>query len=107
MASAVVFQRSWGFAPLHPRLYAIATLRGLKTKTLYQLVQSFLEYIISQIRAFAYGVAGFAVPAGLLNFASSTGALSFISVYLRVETKPGSTDETFTVNGTFTPSTSR
>jgi hypothetical protein len=37
----IVLQRSWGFAPLHPRLYAIAALRGLKT--LHQLVQWILK----------------------------------------------------------------
>src|SRR6185295_13781231 len=31
--SALVFQPSWGSAPLHPRLYAIATLRGLIQNT--------------------------------------------------------------------------
>ncbi len=32
---------SWGSAPLHPRLYAIATLRGLKASFRY-FVQRFL-----------------------------------------------------------------
>src|SRR5258708_36802341 len=35
---------SWGSASLHPRLYAIAPLRGLATN-LHQLVQSFLQSV--------------------------------------------------------------
>jgi len=38
--SALIFQRSWGSAPLHPRLYAIATLRGLSTKTPADLIRA-------------------------------------------------------------------
>src|SRR5713101_87732 len=52
------------------------------------------------------GVA-FAGAAGILNLESSTGAFILISEYLRVETRPGSTEDIFTVNGSFTPSTSR
>jgi len=53
-----------------------------------------------------YGL-GFAA-AGFLNFESSTGTLSLISVNVRVDTGlPASTEDTLTVKGSFTPSTSR
>jgi len=32
--SPFVLQRSWGSAPLHPRLYALAALRGLNANSL-------------------------------------------------------------------------
>ena len=38
--SYFVVQRSWGSAPLHPRLYAIAALRGLSTKPFTNLIKS-------------------------------------------------------------------
>ena len=56
---------------------------------------------------FSQGASGFAGAGGILNFESSTGTFSLISEYLRVETRPGSTEDTLTVNGSFTPSTSR
>jgi hypothetical protein len=34
---------SWGSAPLHPRLYAIAALRGLSTKDLYHWIRASLS----------------------------------------------------------------
>ena len=36
---------SWGSASLHPRLYAIASLRGLRQTTKVELNQSFLQFV--------------------------------------------------------------
>jgi len=33
--SLFLHRRSWGFAALHPRLYAAAALRGLKTNVVF------------------------------------------------------------------------
>jgi len=45
----MVFARwSWGFAALHPRLYAVAALRGLRLKRTHdELDQDFLKYVIT------------------------------------------------------------
>jgi hypothetical protein len=36
---------TWGFAPLHPRLYAVATLRGLTTQSFRRPVQNLQRLI--------------------------------------------------------------
>ena len=54
-----------------------------------------------------YGVAGLGAG-GMLNFESSTGAFSFISVNVRVEVGfPSSSVAARAVNGNFSPSASR
>src|SRR4030095_8382823 len=44
---------SWGFASLHPRLYAIAALRGLKQKRLLPLDQT-SRIMFTKLRALSF-----------------------------------------------------